>query len=42
MRRVTLTCVDAVHNHHKFWIGKVLADGNLKVFWVQNIINFGR
>ncbi len=33
MRKVTLTCVDAVHNHHKFWIGEVLADGNLKVAW---------
>jgi predicted DNA-binding WGR domain protein len=33
MRRVTLTCVDAVHNHHKFWIGEVLANGNLKVSW---------
>jgi predicted DNA-binding WGR domain protein len=33
MRKVTLTCVDAVHNHHKFWIGEVLADGNLKVCW---------
>jgi predicted DNA-binding WGR domain protein len=33
MRRVTLTCVDAVHNHHKFWIGEVLTNGNLKVSW---------
>jgi predicted DNA-binding WGR domain protein len=33
MRKVTLTCVDAVHNHHKFWIGEVLANGNLKVAW---------
>jgi predicted DNA-binding WGR domain protein len=33
MRKVTLTCVDAVHNHHKFWIGEVLTNGNLKVSW---------
>jgi predicted DNA-binding WGR domain protein len=33
MRKVTLTCVDAVHNHHKFWVGEVLADGNLRVCW---------
>jgi predicted DNA-binding WGR domain protein len=33
MRKVTLTYVDAVHNHHKFWIGEVMLDGNLKVNW---------